>query len=509
MKRGWAALVLVPLAGACGGSGATNGGSTSYKAGDFPASSTFANKCQSPRVGTDAATGRAYPDKAGSLDDEKAFLRSWTNELYLWYREVPDRDWAPYTKATDYFDVLKTPATTASGKAKDQFHFTYDSAAWEALSQSGAEVGYGAQWVVKGSPPRSVVVAYTQPGSAAAAAPARLARGTSVLTIDGVDVENGSDIDTLNKGLFPSTAGETHTFVLRDLGATASRTVTLMAASVVETPVQDVQTVAGTRGQVGYMLFNDHIATAETQLIDAITQLKSAGITDLVLDIRYNGGGYLDIASELAYMIAGPARTAGRTFERTSFNDKYTSKNPVTGEALTPTPFHDTAVGFTAPSGQALPYLGLSRVFVLTRPDTCSASEAVINGLRGVGVDVIQVGTTTCGKPYGFYPQDNCGTTYFSIEFQGVNDKGFGDYADGFVPGGSGATGLPGCQIADDFGHDFGDPREAQLAAALDFRARGSCGAPAGTAATAEAVRDMGRAVKSPWRENRIARRPF
>ena len=50
-------------------------------------------------------------------------------------------------------------------------------------------------------------------------------------------------------------------------------------------------------------------------------------------------------------------------------------------------------------------------------------------------MQVIEIGSTTCGKPYGFYPQDNCGTTYFSIEFRGVNDQGFGDYTDGFSPG--------------------------------------------------------------------------
>ena len=81
-----------------------------------------------------------------------------------------------------------------------------------------------------------------------------------------------------------------------------------------------------------------------------------------------------------------------------------------------------------------MPTLNLATVYVLTGAGTCSASEAIINGLRGVGVQVIEVGSTTCGKPYGFYPQDNCGTTYFSIEYKGVNDMGFGDYTDGFSP---------------------------------------------------------------------------
>ena len=71
--------------------------------------------------------------------------------------------------------------------------------------------------------------------------------------------------------------------------------------------------------------------------------------------------------------------------------------------------------------GEPLPTLDLDRVFVLTGPGTCSASEAIINGLRGIDVEVILIGETTCGKPHGFYPADNCGTTYFTVQFEIVN----------------------------------------------------------------------------------------
>ena len=76
-----------------------------------------------------------------------------------------------------------------------------------------------------------------------------------------------------------------------------------------------------------------------------------------MLDIRYNGGGYLDIASELAYMIAGPTPTAGQTFEKLQFNDKYPTTNPVTGRRSTPTLFHTTTQGFSAglPRGRRCP----------------------------------------------------------------------------------------------------------------------------------------------------------
>ncbi len=487
--------VLVSSLAACGGG-----------SGDHPPSQDYAGKCETPRTGIDPITSKGYPDTPGSLDDERTWVRSWIDEYYLWYREVPDVDPSSYPTAVDYFDVLKTPATTSTGHPKDKFHFIYPTDVWENLSQSGVEAGYGVTWaVIAPSPPRRVVVAYTEPSSGPGGPPP-VARGAEVLMVDGVDVVNGDDYMALNAGLFPNAAGESHTFVVQDVGATTTRTVTMMSADVTGQPVQDVTTVAN--GAVGYMLFNDHIATAEGELVTAIGQLQAAGVTDLVLDMRYNGGGYLAIASELGYMIAGPS-TTGKTFELETFNDKYPTTDPISGQPLTPTPFYDTT-NF-APTSAPLPHLDLARVFVLTGPGTCSASEAVMNGLEGAGVQVIQIGSATCGKPYGFYPQDNCGTTYFSIQFKGVNNQGFGDYTDGFSTDGSTSAHLDGCAVPDDFTHALGDPAEGRLAAALAYRDSGTCPAAA-AAAFASNPREAplsavdGRVIRPPWRENRIFR---
>ncbi len=498
-----------------GGSGGTIGGS--WTAGVFQPSSSFQNQCASPRTGTDPVTGRRYPDVQGSTLTENNFLRSWTNELYLWYREVPDLNPASYS-TPNYFNVLKTTATTPSGNLKDRFHFTYPTDQWVALSQSGVEAGYGAQFLVIASrPPRVIRVAYTEPGSPATLPPANLSRGATVLSVDGVDAVNAADstsVATLNEGLFPSQAGASHTFSILDVGASAPRTITMVSANVTSTPVQNVGTVSTAAGKVAYMLFNDHLATSEQALVNAFRQLAGTNVADLVLDIRYNGGGYLDIASEVAYMIAGAAPTAGRTFEKTVFNDKNPTRDPVTGQTIVPVPFYTTAQGFSVPDGQALPTLNLPRVVVLTGANTCSASEAIINGLNGVGVRIVQIGSTTCGKPYGYYPQDNCGTTYFSIEFKGVNEQGFGDYSDGFSP--ANATGpagvqTPGCAVADDLDHALGDPNEGRFAAALGYLANGTC--PAASAVPSVAgeaqapVPGDGSLHRSPWRENRILRR--
>ncbi len=489
-QRLWTALTAVALLTACG----DNIQEDYY--------SRYYAKCATPRTGKDPSTGKSYPDSQGTLDDEKSFLRAWIDDLYLWYREVPELDPAQYATAVDYFAVLKTTATTPSGKAKDQFHFTYDTADWQALSGQGVEAGYGVAWAVLASrPPRDIVAAYVEPRSPAAAAGVR--RGTKVLTVDGVDVERGTDVAALNGGLFPDELAVAHTFVVRDPGATDPRQVSLTSTSITSTPVQNVKTLTQSGRKIGYLTFNDHIATAEAGLADAVNKLRNDNVSDLVIDLRYNGGGYLAIASQLAYMVAGGSATSGKTFELLTYNDRYTSIDPFSGRALTPQPFRSTAVGFSLPSGQSLPTLNLPRVVVITGPGTCSASEALINGLRGIDVQVIQIGTTTCGKPYGFYPQDNCGTTYFSIQFQGVNHKGFGDYADGFVPAGAGGSGVPGCVVPDDFSRDLGDPMEGRLAAAIGYLLTGACPAPTLGGLREHSAID-GVVPKPLWRQNAI-----
>ena len=273
---------------------------------------------------------------------------------------------------------------------------------------------------------------------------------------------------------------------------------------------------------MGYIQFNDHIAPAEPQLITAINTLKNAGATDLILDLRYNGGGYLELASELAYMIGNTTLTAGQTFEKIVFNDKNPTRDPVTGDLLTPTPFLSKTVGFTggAPANQTLPTLNLNSVYIITGPGTCSASESIINSLRGVNVQVYLIGSTTCGKPYGFYPIDNCGTTYFTIQFRGENAANFGDYTDGFspanTPASSKGTSVPGCSVADDFTHAMGDVNEGRIAAALAFRASNNqtCPVASGTSAPPQVAkmtngvdRGYGLAVSKPAaRSNRILR---
>jgi C-terminal processing protease CtpA/Prc len=513
-----ASLVFIfPLVAACDNSGGSGFAGTpppsgEWQEGVFLDAATFVNRCQNPRSGIDPATNQPYLDVQGTTLDENNFLRSYSNDTYLWYDEIIDQDPGLFADPVAYFlDELITPV-----KDKDRFHFTEDTEEYFQLSQSGVSVGYGAAWaLLSDTPPREVFVAYTEPNSSATNLPDPLLRGAMLVTVDGIDVENGVDRDALNAGLFPTEAGQTHIFEILDPGAQTTRTIQMTSTEVTAAPVRNVSIIPTATGPVGYLLFNDHIRTAESALVDAVNQLNAGpGITDLVLDIRYNGGGFLFIASQLAYMIAGDAQIAGRPFETLQFNDKHPVTNPVTGEALAPTPFFNVTT-----TNELLPVLNLPqrRVFVLTGPGTCSASESIVNSLRGVDVDVIQIGTTTCGKPYGFYETPNCGTSYFTIQFQGINAKGFGDYTDGFSPADTDpsiGTILPGCSVGDDFSNALGDPAEARLATALAYRDTGACPPPAslamrelGEMSTGTTPRD-GTVVKNPWLTNRIVERP-
>ncbi len=460
----------------------------SWTSGVYASASQFKDRCQTVRTGVDFE-GNPFIDRPGSTVEENFWLRSWTQETYLWNTEVIDRDPRSFNNPIAYFDVLRTTATTPSGKDKDDFHFSQPTDEFLRERNSAPTSGYGARLIALSTTvPRDFRVAFTEansPASTVIAGQANFMRGTKILEVDGVDLVNANtnaQIDILNDGLFPASAGEQHNFLVQDAGSALTRTVMMISADITPKPVNRTSVIATPTGDVGYILFNTFSPFAsEKAIADAITAMKTSGVTDLVLDLRYNGGGLLAVAAQLGYMVAGDVRTSGKIYEQLQFNAAAGNRNPVTGAVNDPFPFIDTGLGFSLPDGAPLSSLNLSRVFILTTGGTCSASESVMNALRGIDVEVILIGNRTCGKPFGFYPQDNCGETYYTIQFRGVNDKGFGDYADGFIAGNSNAAfgvRAPGCAVSDDFDHALGDQNEALLAAALQYRQTGACPTP-------------------------------
>ncbi len=467
--RRLACLAVLVLA-ACGGGGGESGPPSS----SAPAPST-------PTVAaSDALAQQCSPDnnlapspRTGSLDIERRWLRTYMDEAYLWYDQIPqvDAESPLYNTASaayslnQYFNALLT-------RPHDRFSTAMPTTQFQAVVQAGTPPGYGIEWLQgSNTPPRHIRIAYVHAGSPAAAA--GLQRGDQLVRVDGTSVdisENDARNGQRQQAMFPPGAGRQHDFVFTRRGGGEVQ-ATLTAGPVALVPVQAVRSYQAANGaRVGYLVFHDHIAPAESALVAAINALQAQGITELVLDLRYNGGGYNELASQLAYMIAGSARTSGRTFERYVYSDKRRADtdNPTSRLAFLNTSCQPDAQ-WRCQRNEPLPTLDLPRVHVITRASTCTASEALLNGLRGVGVAVHQIGSATCGKPYGAAPKHNCGISYLPVEFTATNDRGQGHYAEGFAPGGSGPHALPGCRVNDDLDHALGDANEAMLSTALAY----------------------------------------
>ncbi len=401
-----------------------------------------------------------------SLEAQQFFLRSLFNEFYYWYTDIIDADPLSFASIPEHFDYLVSDDITPSGKDKDAYSTYVDSLIFDLALGDSIEIGYGLRltYVDNENVATVAFIANNSPASAAG-----LKRGDRITHIDGYTLDNQQAIDAL----YPFYTGETHTLTYDELGGASGQAINLVSEPVAmpATGSRDIfqANIGGNIVDVGYLQFNDHSAISEHELIEHFGYFETAGIDELILDLRYNSGGYLYIASQVAYMIAGATATSSAIFEKLLFNDRFANED---------ISFETTGYN-VAGLLVNLPTLDLGRVIIISGEDTCSASESIINGLRGVGVDVVLVGDTTCGKPYGFYGFDNCGVTYLPVAFEGVNnlyagtiDDSNGGYKDGFKPSQSSdiyALSINGCAVDDDFNSAIGNSGESRLAAALYF----------------------------------------
>lgn len=472
------AAVLLPTIlalTACGGGGGSAGECKGGAAICFPTQLPPVDLTPPPTgLGTPSAVPLNRLAGVCTPDGEKTWVRKFMDDTYLWYNEIVNQAPGAYSTPQSYFNALLV-------RPKDRFSFTANQRQIDQYFESGQSTDYGMSLTVDNGRLRVTMV---QPGSPAALQ--GIGRGAQITAIDGVAIERMSSNDQV-AALYPDTAGASHSFGILDNRATFARTVQMTSTAVTITPVPQASVLRteGDGKKVGYLLFTDHIETAEQPLIDAMDRFQQAGIDELVLDLRYNGGGYLFIAGELASMIGGAA-LQGKTFEQLLYNDKLAHR---TNASKFPFPS-------TSDSGRRLPQLNLKRVFVLTGPGTCSASESIINGLLPF-VEVVRIGGTTCGKPFGFVQENNCGTAYFAIQFSGVNDAGKGDFTQGFTPT---------CGAADDLEHTLGSPDERLLKSAIAYSRTGTCPATSVSrplqdgADKAGGVQDM----LPPWRHSRL-----
>ena len=271
-----------------------------------------------------------------------------------------------------------------------------------------------------------------------------LKRGTIITRINGTVITD-SNYAELTKVLMPAESGKTvrlttASFNDEDKLVETPGEITVVSASFDDNPVWMTKILTAKNGthKIGYLCYKSFNLYYDEQLMEAFAEFKSQGVKDLILDLRYNLGGHVISSVLLGTMIAGPAK-AGEVYGKATFNAERTAKGE-TGDFYK---IGDKNIsgGTYSPIAAGLGEryaLGLERVYVLCTNKTASASELVVNGLRGLDIDVRLIGLTTDGKNVGMEPvtKDKDGYTYeFSpITFYSENGKGFKDYSEGFTP---------------------------------------------------------------------------
>jgi hypothetical protein len=376
-------------------------------------------------------------------------------DQYLWSGASPNPDPAAYASLSAYFAALLYPGDglVPNGVPADKWSYISDAASYTQFFTDGQTLGYGLsvnglelQLPLKARFIESKSPAYVQ----------GLRRGDQILTVNG---RTAAELIAANdfSALSPTKAGDTLALqISRNSGP--SQTVTLTAAvfDLTPVPVNQVLTLPNA-SKVGYLVMKDFITQAEAPLTAAFKDFRAAGARDVILDLRYNGGGRISTAAVLASLVADSVHNQ-KVFTNLVFNTKNASQN--------------TSYRLTSQT------TGFDRVVVLTGARTCSASELVVNGLKPY-VQVVTVGGQTCGKPFGFVPVTSCSSTFSAVNFESFNANGEGRYYNG-IP----AT----CQATDDFNGQLGDPTEVLTAAASSYlQNNNTCPAVAASVSTLSA----------------------
>lgn len=253
-------------------------------------------------------------------------------------------------------------------------------------------------------------------------------RGTIFTEIDGkmiTDAEN--DYNPVYKRLTSPSEALSVTFKDRR----TDEETTLKAELIYPNPVLRAEVINQDEHKIGYLVYNSFDAAYDDDLLDSLRKFRDAGITDLVLDLRYNGGGHVISSKMLATCIAGE-KCRGKVFQYYRYNDDRMANPAVTqkqtgntydaGKKL----FHENFSYDNYYGVNLAQYaLDLPRLYVLTTHSTASSSEAVINGLRGIDIPVTLIGERTNGKNVGMevdkFDEGDYSYEVTPITFQGYN----------------------------------------------------------------------------------------
>lgn len=366
-----------------------------------------------------------------------------SRDLYLWNTQIPAT-----LNARDYADpaaILKAiqpfSMEPGFGAPVDKWSFAMKKTEWDQMSGGigslvsgtgdAGDFGLFVFFRAEGD----LRVRLVEPNSPAGMA--GIKRGWRITQINGNSNITTAGSSTVVNSVYYS---PTTSFVFtRPDGGSVS--MTLNATHYAEKPVL-MDTVYNMGAQrIGYLVFNSFLGntgqiSAEFQRL--FGKFASQQVTDVVVDLRYNGGGYVSLAEKLANYLA-PASANGGVMMKQIYNSQNSSNN---------------VTSYIAKTGA----LQLQKVYFIVSKSTASASELLINSLKP-WMDVKLLGpSATHGKPVGFFPISAGDWYVFPVSFKTINKNGEGSYYNG----------LPiNAAVADGLDKDWGDVNESCLAAAI------------------------------------------
>jgi C-terminal peptidase prc len=368
---------------------------------------------------------------------QNLYVRDVLTDLYLWYTELPEVDPASFDSPEAYLDAVRYRPLDTS------FSYITSRAANDAFYSDSQFIGFGFSTSLSDTALRVLQVFQASP-----AEDIGLRRGDFIVEINGRSVAALVASGQIDSAFGPPEIGVEADIAFHRLNGALQRAH--MAKRIVTIPTVSLSRVYTVDGRkVGYLFFRNFVQPSIAALDRAFAEFNTEGITELVLDVRYNGGGLVDVARHLASLI-GATRVEGQVFTEFFHNDKNT--------------FRNQTVRFQATANS----LNLDRLIVITGRASASASELVINALRPF-MPVILIGDRTYGKPVGQYASPFCEKVLAPVAFTLRNARGEGDFFGGFAPD---------CAAVDDANHQLGDVGEASLGEALTFIATGACSAP-------------------------------
>ncbi|MBN2213195.1 MAG: hypothetical protein JW723_03035 [Bacteroidales bacterium] len=352
-------------------------------------------------------------------------------DIYLWYDKLPVINPSDYSTPYELMDVLRY-------KELDRWSFILTWHEYQQYFQEGKMIGHG--FMISIDENYNLRIAFVYPSTTAHSKGVR--RGWIIKKVNGVEVSPSNVIQLLGA----SSTDVENTIEFTDNEGNI-RTITLKKEELKINPVLHSQIIQTYDKKIGYIVFQDFIEAAKVKIDSVFNHFKQENIDDLIVDLRYNGGGSVDVAVHLSGWLTGNSNA-----ENTLIKFLHNNRNQ----------YRDTS--YTIPyNGSSL---DLTRIAFIGTRETASASELIINGMVPY-MEVNLIGTPTDGKPVGMYVYGFRDADYaaFPVCFKYTNALDAGDFYNGLQPD---------ILVNDDLTRDFGDPDEAMLKAAVNYITAGT-----------------------------------